>query len=75
MSLIERRVKTRLLKPDEVKTEFASAPPGGFLLRGGIILESEIWLTAAEAATPEKVVAAENQIRAEINRMAREGSQ
>lgn len=66
MRLIESHVKFRLLTEEETKQAYENPPNGLQVMRGGVILEGEVWATPAEFADPKFVERAQHNIRQQI---------
>lgn len=66
MRLIEEHVKFRILTPEEAKVQFENPPEGMHVMRGGVILEGEVWLTPEQVADEKEVQRARHNIRQQI---------
>ena len=66
MRLIEAHVKFRILTEEETKQAYENPPAGQQVMRGGVILEGEVWGTAEEFKDPKFVERAQHIIRQQI---------
>ena len=66
MRLIETHVKFITLSAEETKQAYENPPPGLCVMRGGVILEGEVWATEAKFNDPKFVKKAKHNIRQQI---------
>lgn len=66
MRLIETHIKFKAFTPEEASQLYENPPAGMSVIRGGVILEAEVWGTPEQMKDPDFIKEAERKIKKQI---------